>query len=176
MNRMEEDSEYDISVSSDEGGESPHGGRVREVLSAALRRHEVRAARIHVALVGDDCIARLNDQYLGRGGATDVLAFDLREPDRESATGIGDRRGSVFPEETAGVEGEIVISTDTAAREASTRGHAYEAELALYALHGALHLLGYDDQEESAAVRMHAMEDEILTAVGLGTVFGNDLS
>ena len=103
----------------------------------------------------------MNKRYLKREGPTDVLSFDLRDGDADRD---GDSSGKA-------VDGEIVVSVDTAAREALRRGHSLDAEVALYAVHGTLHLLGYSDREERDAARMHEVEDEILTASGMGAVY-----
>lgn len=171
-NRMEDDPAYDISVSSDEQEEPPERSRVRAAIDQALRRHGAAAARINVALVSDGHIAKLNEQYLHHAGATDVLTFDLRDDTGSAAPvsqGCGEDNGR---SRGLRIDGEIFVSTETAAREARQRGHSLEAELALYAVHGTLHLLGYDDAEQAAAARMHALEDEILIAIGLGAVYG----
>lgn len=125
---------------------------VRRAVRATLRRHDVQSARISVIGVSDKRMARLNQKHLGHRGATDVLTFDLRDGAAE-------------------VEGEIVLSLDTARREAVRRGHAVSSEAALYAVHGVLHLLGYDDHQLRRADKMHRMEDEILTSIGLGPVY-----
>jgi probable rRNA maturation factor len=69
------------------------------------------------------------------------------------------------------VEGELAISTDTAHRQAGHRGHSIEAELALYAIHGVLHLLGYEDKTKAKAARMHEVEDILLESIGVGPVY-----
>ncbi|MCH7812605.1 MAG: rRNA maturation RNase YbeY [Planctomycetes bacterium] len=127
--------------------------RLGPLLELALRRHDCRQARLSCALVDDPEIARLNEQYLGHQGPTDVLSFDLSEPGQP------------------GLEGEIVVSVETARREAEKRNHDVAAEVALYCLHGALHLLGYDDAQPDQARRMHETEDELLVAAGIGPVY-----
>ena len=69
-------------------------------------------------------------------------------------------------------EGGLVGSADTAKRRAEERAHPVAAELALYVVHGTLHLLGMDDATEQEAMKMHEMEDEILAAIGVGRVYG----
>ena len=132
---------------------------IRKAIEATLRRHRTPAAWISVALVDDGRMAHLNEFHLKREGPTDVLAFDLRDPPTADHHADG------------AVEGEIVVSVDTARREADKRGHSPGAELALYAVHGTLHLLGYDDQNEDDAACMHEVEDEILSAIGVGAVY-----
>ena len=70
------------------------------------------------------------------------------------------------------LDGEIVISVDTARRESQNRGHTLSDEVLLYAVHGTLHLLGYDDHTEDEAQAMHRKENEILTRLGIGPVYG----
>ena len=53
------------------------------------------------------------------------------------------------------------------------RGHTVSDEVALYAIHGILHLLGYDDHDDADARRMHDRENEILTRIGIGAVYGD---
>ncbi len=156
---MNDDPTYDISVAAVIGNASGCEAGLHEAITATLARHRVAAARISVALVDDNHIAQLNKRYLKREGPTDVLSFDLRDGDC-----AGDSSGKA-------VDGEIVVSVDTAAREALRRGHSLDAEVTLYAVHGMLHLLGYSDREERDAARMHEVEDEILTAAGMGAVY-----
>jgi len=129
--------------------------KVRKAIRAVLRRHGVGRARISVALLNDAAMAQLNRDFLGHNGPTDVLSFDLRDA-KDGQTAI---------------DGEIVMSVETAVKQARKRGHTVEAELALYAVHGTLHLLGYDDRRKADAVRMHAAEDEVLSSIGFGAVY-----
>ncbi len=68
-------------------------------------------------------------------------------------------------------DGELVLSIDTAAREARRRDHSTQAELMLYAVHGTLHLLGYEDSQPESAEQMHRTEDAILSELGVGPVY-----
>lgn len=120
---------------------------LRRALALILSDHGA-SGTLSVAVVGDSEIALLHERFLGLRGPTDVLAFPL-------AKGSG----------TPGAEsvfGEVVVSADTAAREAARRGLRPERELALYAIHGALHLVGYDDRTEAARRRMRRAERKYL--------------
>jgi probable rRNA maturation factor len=97
-----------------------------------------------VALVDDATMARLHEQFLGRSGPTDVLSFP---------------------------HGEIVVSADTARREAESRSIPPLSELVLYVVHGALHLKGYDDKRPKDKVKMRAAERRFLNQLGHGDVF-----
>ena len=88
------------------------------------------------------------------GGFADVLTFPL-ETDSGGHT----------------ISGEIVVCVPEARRRARERGIPLEREVLLYALHGMLHLIGYDDRTDAGFAKMHRIEDDILTALGVGPVF-----
>jgi len=133
---------------------------LRKAIRKTLRQHAVQRAQLSIALVDDRTIAKLNRTHLGHLGATDVLSFDLR--DDASPLGKGGSRGVI--------DGEIVVSSQRAAREARRRGHLVNAELTLYAVHGLLHLLGYDDATRREALRMHRMANQVLSSLGLEAI------
>lgn len=119
----------------------------------------VHPAAVSLAIVNDDEMVELHEQYKGVPGTTDVLTFDLREETENAEI------------DTNAVEGDVILCYDEANRQAKQRGHALSHELLLYAVHGLLHLLGYDDHDETAAATMHAREDALLSEIGLGPVF-----
>lgn len=147
---------YHITIGAQPAGRGGVKAGIRRALRAALGRQEVGSARVSVVCVDDDRMAALNRKYLGHRGPTDVLSFDLRD---------GAEKDPI-------IDGEIVISMETARREAKRRGHSVVAEASLYAVHGLLHLLGYDDHDPRRASKMHRVEDEILRSIKLGTVRG----
>jgi probable rRNA maturation factor len=120
--------------------------RIRQVLRRAFRGSG-RGAELSVAVVGDEEITRLNRRFLGRGRPTDVMAFCYGTSEDH-------------------VEGEIVVNADQALRESKLAGHGAGDELLLYVVHGALHLLGYDDAGPQQRALMHARALEILAAAG----------
>lgn len=156
---MDDDPSYDITVTDERDAASPVATRLMDAIRAALRRDKATSARINLALVDDEAMAVLNQKHLQHTGPTDVLTFDLRDEALDATV------------ESYQIDGEIVVSTETATREAVARGHDEEAELAMYAVHGTLHLLGYDDADETEAARMHQLEDEILLSLGFGYVY-----
>jgi len=117
---------------------------LRALCTRLLRRHG-SDADLSLCYVDDAAIRELNERYLGHDGATDVLAFPL-------GGGPGPDR----------LLGEIVVSVETAVAEAARRGIPAEAELALYTVHGLLHLLGYDDRTPADRRRMRRAEREAL--------------
>jgi len=150
---MDDDPSYDISIRQDVGRTPGRARLVRRAISAALARHHVCDATLSVAIVSDETIAAIHRTYLNHSGPTDVMTFDLRR----------DAGGPI--------DAELIISHDTATREAAARGLPVDAEIALYAVHGALHLCGYDDEDPDEAARMHAEEDAVLTGLGLGAAY-----
>jgi probable rRNA maturation factor len=126
---------------------------IRRAVRETLRSHGCARAHVDLALVSDDKIALLNWEYLGHRGPTDVITFPLSLPGDEA------------------LEGDVVISVDTAARESSARGQPLMAEVLLYAVHGVLHLLGYDDKTSRGAAAMHAEEERTLALLGFAGAY-----
>ncbi len=134
-------------------------GRGRTVrapgLAAWLIRVAPRAARgeVAIALVSDARIRALNRRYRGKDYATDVLSFpfEARGGTREARKFLGD----------------VVIATGVARRQAGEAGHPYVTELKVLALHGLLHLLGYDHESPRDAGRMARLERRLRAAGGL---------
>jgi len=152
---------------------------VRKVSREVMRRLDVCSARVEVALVSDHQIAVLNQRFLGHRGPTDVITFDLGDAPRSEIRPRGrlERNSKQVRTVQSGfieLHGQIVISIDTARRQAKRRGHATRAEVLLYIVHGLLHLMGWADHAPVEARRMHALEDEILTAIGIGAVYSRN--
>ena len=107
------------------------------------------ASELSVTIVGDRSIRRLNRDYLGRDKATNVISFSMQEG----------AFGTINPD----LLGDVVISADTAAREAEEGGDSYNSRLVFLLLHGILHLTGYDHERsgEAEAERMEAKEREL---------------
>jgi probable rRNA maturation factor len=97
----------------------------------------------------------MNRDYRGYDKPTDVLSFALNDMVPETPA-PGATRGAPR------LLGDIVISVDTAVRQAAAHGVTLDRELALLAVHGLLHLLGYEDETEAGAARMRDREREIL--------------
>ncbi len=110
--------------------------------------------QVDIAVVGRRRMATLNELHLRHRGPTDVLSFDLGD-------GL-----------SGGLCAQIVVCSDVATVQARRRGHAPWKELLLYITHGLLHVIGYDDQSGPEARIMHAREDELLEAFGIGRVYG----
>jgi len=94
-----------------------------------------RLPEVEVTLVSDATIARVHRDFMDIPGATDVITFD---------------------------HGEIVISAETAQANAVRYGRTLDEELALYVVHGLLHLNGYEDKQPADAAQMHRLQERIL--------------
>ena len=122
--------------------------RLRQAISLILADAGVTSGEISIAIVDDPTIHDLNRRFLEHDSPTDVLSFPLaRESDR--------------------LDGEVVVSADTARRQAAGFGWKPEDELLLYVIHGTLHLVGYDDLDPAAQVEMRKCEQHYLAKFGL---------
>jgi probable rRNA maturation factor len=131
-------------------------------LAAWLREVAPVRARgvVTVAFVSDAAMRRLNREFAGKDHATDVLSFVAadRGPGlastqaRESSRHVGDPRPTGRPHRPDQFLGDIVIATGIARRQAREAGHSYACELRVLALHGLLHLLGYDHETDGGTM------------------------
>jgi probable rRNA maturation factor len=119
--------------------------RLARAVARALSALGRPGGTVDVAIVDDAEIRRMNTQYRGIGRRTDVLAFPLEAPDAA---------GQLL--------GQIVVSADTARRQARRLGIPLALELDLLVTHGTLHLVGYDDRDPIEADLMHRRERDIL--------------
>lgn len=132
--------------------------KIIEVLEEAARVHDVNdMTEVSLMFTDDETIHEMNREYRGIDRPTDVLSFALEEGEEEEIYG--------GPEEN--LLGDIIISVETAVRQAEEYGHSVEREMSFLALHGMLHLLGYDHMEEEERQEMRAQEKAILESLGI---------
>ena len=124
--------------------------RLKKAVREVLKEAGIRSGEISIAIVDDRRMHELNRQYLEHDYPTDVLSFVL---ERDESAGS--------------LDGEIIVSADYAAREATRFGWTADDELLLYVIHGCLHLIGHDDQTPEGAATMRAAETKHLAAIGL---------
>ncbi len=122
--------------------------QARRAIVTILNDAGVRRGSISVAVVDDPVIHELNRRYLEHDYPTDVLSFVL------------EREGDLL-------EGEVVVSADTARRTAARLGWPAEHELLLYVVHGTLHLAGYDDLDPQSKAQMRQQECQVLSSLGI---------
>ena len=123
--------------------------RLRQTVRTVLEGERETDAEISLAFVDNATSRQVNQRYLQHDEPTDVLSFPLSE-------GKGGR-----------LSGELVVGAEVAQAQAVERGHDVQAELALYVIHGLLHLCGYDDKTPAAAADMRQRERHYLQQLGL---------
>jgi len=124
-------------------------GKVIECADHVLKAMGEDDAELSLVLVNDMYIRNLNWKYRRSNSATDVLAFPMRDARRLSGSILGD----------------VVISVETAKREAGKRKRNLQDELDLYFVHGILHLLGYDDEKIRKRKKMKQKEKELVESL-----------
>lgn len=135
---------------------------MEQIMSAVLEKiaevHNIEShAEVSLVVVDDDYIHELNREYRGKDRPTDVLSFALNEGDEPDIID--------GPEEA--LLGDIIISIETAKRQAEEFNHGLERELAFLTVHGMFHLLGYDHEEEEDRRDMRQQEEHILSLLGI---------
>jgi len=124
--------------------------RIRAAAAAAARLRGVTGGEIGIRLTTDPAIREINRAYLAHDYATDVISFGYAfRPPR--------------------VEGELVVSVETARREASRWGWSAAEELILYVVHGVLHVAGMDDADAAGRAAMRGAEADVLSGLGITT-------
>lgn len=131
---------------------APWEETVRQALNAGLARLRP-TGEVSVLLTDDAGIQELNRAYRGQDRPTDVLSFSQRE-------------GDPMPGEE-NLLGDIVVSIERAREQADRFGHSQEREVGFLAVHGLLHLLGYDHEEPDEEAVMMQLAEDILSQVGL---------
>lgn len=140
--------EIDVSI---EGAVTPGPVLVADLERVAgwlLEQFGMDEGELSVVLCDDAFIHPLNLQYRGKDKPTDVLSFSQREGEEA--------------DEDDPVLGDVVISLETAATQAAERGHGLDHEARVLLVHGVLHLLGYDHEQDDEAEEMEALERDLL--------------
>lgn len=124
-----------------------------------LEGYQGENAEVSVLYTDDKFISELNLRYRGVEGPTDVLSFALKEDE--------DQDGEAPPEDMPDALGDIVVSLETAAKQAEAEHKTLEQEVALLLAHATLHLLGYDHDEPEKEAVMWKRQGEVLKELGL---------
>ena len=143
---------YEIDIANKQESLELNNALLRELTQAVLQSERVEAARISIAIVDDPLMHELNRRHLDHDYPTDVLSFLLHTESQASSFS-----------HLKQLEGEVIVSADTATREAQTRGVVPLEELALYLVHGLLHICGYDDHCDADIAKMREREKSILS-------------
>ena len=129
---------------------------LRRAVTLAVRAGgEAGPAEVSLTLTDDARVQELNRDYRGQDRPTDVLSFSLLEGEAPAPTPPGEPR----------LLGDVVLSLDTAERQAVENGVSLRREVAWLISHGVLHLLGFDHPDARRRARMKAREDQVLAAL-----------
>ena len=127
-------------------------GDLRRVAAEVLAQEEVaEQTELSLIITDDETVRELNRRFRDVDAPTDVLAFGAEVEEH-----------FVSAPESPPYLGDVVISYQRALAQAEELGHAVAEELKLLVIHGILHLLGYDHQEEADAQKMREKEDQVL--------------
>ena len=122
-------------------------------MGALLVELKVEKAEIGICLVDAPEMTRLNETFLRHAGSTDVITFDYSIP------------GTQTQDPSPQMHGEILICVDEAVLQARKFGTSWQSEIVRYIVHGALHLLGFDDARAEARRKMKQEENRLLAAL-----------
>lgn len=122
--------------------------RVKKLISSILKV-EKKNAELNLVFIDNKKIKKINKTFLGHNFATDVISFAYNNASLEN-----------------NISGEIIISVEMAVELAQKLKCTIEGEIALYLVHGLLHLLGYNDKLKKDARKMHQREKELLSMYG----------
>ncbi|MFQ5730563.1 MAG: rRNA maturation RNase YbeY [Planctomycetaceae bacterium] len=135
---------YDVRLHNAQSHLDVDAGLLRDVVEWTLQSEGIESAEISVAVLDDAAIHALNRDYLDHDCPTDVLSFALSDAGGEH------------------LEGEIILSAETACRWAAEFDWSPHDELVLYLVHGLLHLAGYDDHSPDDRNAMRQREQAVL--------------
>ena len=126
---------------------------IKKVLKIGLKELEIKKVEFNIIIVDNNYIHDLYKKYRGIDRETDVISFALEDD-------------KTFNPKTR-VLGDVYISLDKAISQADEYGHSLERELCFLAVHGMLHLLGYDHMEKSEEEIMFSLQEKILDEAGI---------
>lgn len=163
-------SPYQIEISNQQSTVPVDESRLLQSARETLEREGVAKAQISVAIVDDPTIHTINREHLNHDYPTDVISFLF-----DSGEELPQARDNGAPRgQGKWIDGEILLSADTATREAMEYGWDAQSEMTLYVVHGLLHLCGYDDLTDDEQVLMRRREREILESLGLTPRYQED--
>lgn len=125
--------------------------RLRDACTAATATRDFHQGEIGIRVTTDAAIHQINREHLGHDYPTDVISFP-------------------YAASPPHIEGELVVSVDTAAERANELGWSLDNELLLYVVHGTLHITGMDDHEPQDRIAMRRAERKVMLQLGVGDI------
>jgi probable rRNA maturation factor len=155
---------YTLEIRDEYGVENLPVERIEQVVTWVLSRHGVQPGMaLTLVITDDETVRQLNAQYRGVDAPTDILSFPtepLPENLRQEMSEDGDEGEALY-------QGDLIVAYPYTLSHAEEAGHAMTDELALLAIHGALHLLGFDHDTAEHQQTMWAAQTEALAALGV---------
>jgi probable rRNA maturation factor len=134
--------------------------QIERIINFAAEKLEVEnGSEISITFVSNEKIQEINREYRQKDKATDVISFAMEE--------LGEGEVEVLGVNQPRILGDIIISTPKAKEQADEYGHSFLRELGFLAVHGFLHLLGYDHETEEDEKEMFSLQRELLEEYGL---------
>ncbi|MBA4535869.1 rRNA maturation RNase YbeY [Bacillus aquiflavi] len=134
--------------------------KIESLLNFAADKEGIQQeAEMSVTFVTNERIKEMNKEYRGKDYPTDVISFAMEE--------MGEGEIQVSGADMPRVLGDIIISVQKAKEQADEYGHSFMRELGFLAVHGFLHLLGYDHETEGEEKQMFSRQKDILNEYGL---------
>ncbi|MFC5651738.1 rRNA maturation RNase YbeY [Paenibacillus solisilvae] len=142
-------------------------GQLEQLLQLAGAAEGLVDGEVMLSFVNDEEIHQLNKEYRNIDRPTDVLSFAMQEESDEELDIVYEveNEDELLPFE--GILGDIIISTERAKLQSEEYGHSLERELGFLFVHGFLHLIGYDHQDEASEAIMTEKQEAVLRQAGL---------
>jgi probable rRNA maturation factor len=140
---------------------------LESILKKAGEAEGIDQGEVALTFVDNTRIHELNLEYRGIDRPTDVLSFAMNEGGEDELDIIYEVEEGEALEDVPDVLGDIIISVTRAQEQAQEYGHSLERELGFLFVHGFLHLLGYDHQDEASEAEMMSKQEKVLAQVGL---------
>ena len=143
---------------------APSRRRLRKMTAAAAELAGLRdvPGGVCVSFLSPAGIARVNEDFLGHHGPTDVISFDYRTGENDPGFGLEDSGAQEDASDDADPSIELIVCPAVAYEQAMKRGLPYAGEVALYVAHGLLHAAGYDDLNPKAKRVMRRAEKRVM--------------
>lgn len=143
--------------------------RLEQLLRLAGESEGLTEGEVTLTLTDDEEIQTLNREYRDIDRPTDVLSFAMQEDGTDELDIFFDVESEEDPDPDpmSGMLGDIIISMERAAAQSEEYGHSLERELGFLFVHGFLHLIGYDHQDEASEAVMIAKQEAVLQQAGL---------
>ncbi|WP_138753343.1 rRNA maturation RNase YbeY [Paenibacillus sinopodophylli] len=141
--------------------------KLEQLLVLAGEAEGIDSGEVSLTFTNDEEIHQLNRDYRGIDRPTDVLSFAMQEDGVDELDIIFEVDNEEDDDPISGMLGDIIISVDTAVVQSEEYGHSLEREIGFLFVHGFLHLIGYDHQDDETEAEMTAKQEAILQKAGL---------